>query len=305
VEQQQKEARKRTWPRGDSQETTRQGKGWMLRELGGKTVWDWLQLLIVPLALAVIGFAFTLQQDVRQNAIEERRAQAERELAEVRAQDAALQAYLDQMTLLILDRKLLEAGDGDPVYTLAQARTSTIIIRLDAEHNRSVTRFLTDSGMTGTERVTEGGDATVSVLRGLELDGADLSSGNLVGADLTDASLHNAHLHNAGLLWADLTDADLSNAGLADANLSFADLSADGASTSADLCGVVGCGASLKDADLSNANLFGANLSGADLSGADLMRADLTNAEGINKEELERQAKSLEGATMPDGSKHP
>ena len=36
-----------------------------------KTLWDWLQLLIVPLALAVIGFAFTLQQDARQQKIEE------------------------------------------------------------------------------------------------------------------------------------------------------------------------------------------------------------------------------------------
>jgi len=35
------------------------------------TVRDWLQLLVVPVALVVIGFVFTMQQDVRQQAREE------------------------------------------------------------------------------------------------------------------------------------------------------------------------------------------------------------------------------------------
>jgi uncharacterized membrane protein len=76
---------------------------------------DWLQLLIVPFALVVIGFLFTMQQDARQQKIEDRRAQqaqriknqraeAERELAEQRAQDEALQAYLDQMSSLLLEK---------------------------------------------------------------------------------------------------------------------------------------------------------------------------------------------------------
>src|SRR5215204_1622270 len=61
----------------------------------GKTVWDLLQLLIVPLALAVVGLWFAAQQDARQQEIENQRADAERELAEQRAQDEALQSYLD------------------------------------------------------------------------------------------------------------------------------------------------------------------------------------------------------------------
>ena len=55
------------------------------------------------------------------------------------------------------------------------------------------------------------------------------------------------------------------------------------------------------------------NLSGADLSNADLRNADLSNADlkGANLkdarviEEQLKEAKSLHGATMPDGSKHP
>ena len=86
----------------------------MLREVGGKTLWDWLQLLIVPLALAVIGFVFSIQQANRQDAIEakrahqaqmleDQRAQAEQEIQAKRTEQATLQAYLDQMGTLLLD----------------------------------------------------------------------------------------------------------------------------------------------------------------------------------------------------------
>jgi hypothetical protein len=172
----------------------------------GMTVRDWLQLLIVPFALVVISFLFTAQQGQRQQQTENQRAEAERELAEQRAQDEALQAYLDQMTQLILDRKLLEAEAGDSVYALAQARTSTMITRLDAEHIRSVTRFLTDSGLTGA------GESSISVLRRIDLTGADLSGALLVDAELSGAQLDHADLSGANLAAADLTGADLSRA---------------------------------------------------------------------------------------------
>jgi len=45
-------------------------------------------------------------------------------------------------------------------------------------------------------------------------------------------------------------------------------------------------------------------LAGIDLSGADLRLADLRGAKGISVKQLEQQAKSLEGAMMPDGLQH-
>jgi uncharacterized protein YjbI with pentapeptide repeats len=60
----------------------------------------------------------------------------------------------------------------------------------------------------------------------------------------------------------------------------------------------------LSGADLSGAKLSGAKLSGAVLSDVDLSGADLSGVQGVTNEELEQQAESLEGATMPDGSKH-
>src|SRR5215216_1902055 len=86
----------------------------------GMTVRDWLQLLVVPLALVVISLLFAAQQDQRQQQIEDQRAQqaqkienqrakAERELAKQIAQDEALQAYLDQMSSLLLEKDLRDS----------------------------------------------------------------------------------------------------------------------------------------------------------------------------------------------------
>jgi uncharacterized protein YjbI with pentapeptide repeats len=279
----------------------------------GKKVWDWLALLIVPFVLVGFGLWFTAQQDQRQQQIENQRAEAERELAEQRAQDEALQAYLDQMSQLILERKLLEVeqGDpvheqGDPVHTLAQARTSTAILRLDAEHNESVTHFLINSGLAVRSK------ASARLLRGSTLSHATLSGAHLPNADLGDADLSGADLSNALLVNSNLIVADLSGADLSNALLDNADLVAH--LPNADLSGAKLIGADLSEANLSgadlsravliNANLSDAVLLNADLSNAVLDNANLSGAEGITNEELEQQARSLEDATMPNGQKY-
>jgi uncharacterized protein YjbI with pentapeptide repeats len=286
----------------------------------GKTVWDWLQLLIVPLVLAGVGLWFTMNQDARQQQIEDQRAQ-----------DAALQAYLDQMSELILQRNLLESEWADPTHTLAQARTSTAILRLDSEHNESVTRFLTDTGLSGYWEWPRSGEAPVSLLIGIDLQNAQLSNADLRGADLSDANLRDADLSNANLpeaylSRADLRDTDLSGAylsgaELSDANLNGADLEGadlgqatlEGADMNyANLSGAYLTLTHLRQADLKQADLSGADLSGADLydpnwvkaslSGADLSGANLSDAE-VTRQQLD-QAVSLTGATMPNGQKY-
>ena len=251
-------------PNRNQGEETQQSR-WGFR---GMTVRDWLDLLVVPLALAVIGVAFSVQQDARQQRVENQRAKAERELAEQNAQDEALQAYLDQMSQLTLDRDLLEAERGDPAYVLAQARTSTAILRLDANHNESVASFLSDSGLSERSK-TSGG-----LLNHIVLPQAKLSDANLQEADLSWADLRGADLSGAFLVGADLSHTYLKNADLSDTYLIGADLS---------------------DSDLQYS---------AKLSNADLTYADLSNARGITNEEIEQQASRLKKAIMPNGQEY-
>jgi hypothetical protein len=60
-------------------------KPWTLREFGGKTFWDWLQLLIVPVVLSLITLVFAWQQDNRQNQIEKKRTQQAQKIENKRA----------------------------------------------------------------------------------------------------------------------------------------------------------------------------------------------------------------------------
>jgi hypothetical protein len=162
-------------------------KPWTLREFGGKTLWDWLQLLIVPVVLSLITVVFAWQQDIRQDQIENKRAAAEREVAKQRAQDEALQAYLAQVSGLLLERDL-RASEGDSeVRTLARVRTLTVLERLDPNRKRAVMQFITEAGlvqgslnrkalMSGSTGRKELSDRVpVISLSGADLSGADLS----------------------------------------------------------------------------------------------------------------------------------
>jgi uncharacterized protein YjbI with pentapeptide repeats len=64
--------------------------------------------------------------------------------------------------------------------------------------------------------------------------------------------------------------------------------------------------ATLRDANLSTGSdhRTDTNLTNADLKLANLSDTNLRDAEGVTKDELEEQADSLQGATMPDGQKY-
>jgi hypothetical protein len=145
-----------------------------------------LQVLIVPLVLVGIGLVFEMQQTAR----EERRAEVERELAELRAQDEALQAYLDQMSDLLLAKDgLRESEESSEVRTLARARTITVLRTLDpsrtldSSRKTAVIQFLVESELV--QRVDGRGPI-------IHLSGADLTHAVLNEADLEGANLSNA-----------------------------------------------------------------------------------------------------------------
>ena len=74
----------------------------------GKTLWDWLQLLIIPVILAIGGFWLNQLQKSREEKTTEQWAENERKLAEQHAQterdiaqdnqhEAALQEYINNI----------------------------------------------------------------------------------------------------------------------------------------------------------------------------------------------------------------
>lgn len=208
-----------------------------------KTLWDWLEILIVPAVLALGGLYFTAAQEQRQTLLEQDRAEAARRLEERRSNDTKVQAYLDQMGDLMIDRGLGQPDAADEVRTVATARTVTTLRGLSPEHKRSIVRFLNEANLIDK-------DETVIDLAGANLTHADLSAIDLGGTDLSHVDLRRADLRDCSL-----RDADLSYANLNRTNLE------DGADEGTE-------GAYLNEADLSHAKLKKARLTDADLSGA-------------------------------------
>ncbi len=306
----------------------------------GKTLWDWLQLLVIPFVLAVGGYLFNYTASRNEQKATQVRDQTERDIALDNQRETALQDYIDKLSELLMKEKLRELAPEDEVRKMARVRTLIVLPRLDKERKRSVLQFLYESGLIDKGmRIIDldgadlgganlsgadlsGADLGVADLSGADLSGADLGGAYLIEADLGGANLSEANLSRANLSRADLDGANLSGTNLSGANLSRAIL--DGANLNgADLSGADLSGAYLSGADLSEANLGGAdlggaylsradlggaNLSGADLGGADLSRADLSGANlreaKVALEQLNK-AKLLTGAIMPDGLKHP
>jgi uncharacterized protein YjbI with pentapeptide repeats len=259
-----------------------------------RTVWDWLTVVTISAVLAGVAFSYTSSQAKQQRIIQEQQAR-----------EAALLSYFNAMSELMFDRKLLTSDEGDPVRDVARARTLVGLLSVGTERQRDIIRFLYESEVIKPEnpenRIVDLTKANLTdahlnrmPLSGIDLGGANLSDGPDVdprGASLTAADLQSAYLGDANLKSADLEDVNLEDANLEDANLERANLS-DGLDVNMR-------GAILKAADLQNANLTDANLSRADLT-----EANLTGAKGVTQQELEEQTQKLEGAIMPDGSRH-
>ena len=303
-------------PQEQLQKKTRWRALWMWTKFGEKSGWDWMQLLIIPVVLALGGLLFSLAQDARQQEAEERRAQAQRDAEEQRAQDELLRAYFEEMGNLLLDEDLRTSQKDDEASTLARARTLTILGRVDPKRKRGVVSFLYEAKLIRkpqpivslasadlSDADLTDADLEEAYLEDAHLEDAHLAEANLIKAALRRANLGGADLSDASLLETDLRDADLRDADLSDARPRQADL------RHADLGGADLGGADLSFADLKNADLRDADLSGAALSKADLRHADLGGADlreikGVTAEDLEQAADSLLEATMPDGSKH-
>lgn len=224
---------------------------WVLSGIEGKTSWEWLELLIVPLFLAAGAFYLENRVEQRQERIATERYEQEAEIADARAKQETLDNYLEQMQTLLLDRDLRNAPEDSEVRSVARAITVTAIKELGNERNALLISFLQESNLIQkVESSRNHSEAQPSaILVGLDLSGADLSEADLSEADLSSANLTKVKLRRTNLEKADLSSANLTEARLLGASLSRADLS-------------------------------GSKLRATDLSFADLSEADLSAIEG-------------------------
>lgn len=162
-----------------------------------KSLWDWLDLLLIPLVLTAGGLWFSQAERRSEQAIADRHIRRERAIADANAQEATLQAYLERMSELLMDKELRSSSQGDEVRAVARAWTLTVLRRVKGERKGTVLRFLYESGL---------------ILRDHTI--VSLAGASLIGANLREANLYKANLFEADLRKADLREADLGEADL-------------------------------------------------------------------------------------------
>lgn len=283
----------------------------------GRTLWDWLQLLIIPAILAGVAIYFTNSERRSEQKIARERDETARYIAADERHERELQSYFDRMTELLLEKDLLNTYEESEVRAVARARTLAVLFSLDAGRRLAVLRFLREISMrrektqAQLDAVTEWdpsetflfsmkgaflpdfkpkGHFFSTYLSGLICNGIDIHEIELTSANLTRAKMTNCNLSNARLVGADLRQVVLYGCNLSGATLLNAN---------AEDINLIG-------ADLSNANLIGTNLTDAqlrraNLTGAQLMKANLSGA-SLDAEQL-TQSRGLMGAIMPNGHK--
>jgi len=255
-------------------------------QAANKTIWDYLEKLIIPIVIGIVAFWYQRMAKKRDEAAKKAAKDRDEEIKEAarerdkeiekaarergleiesdRQRQTTLATYFDRMSDLLIKHNLRESEKGSEARIVAKARTVSALRYLDGKRIAQVIWFLTDSKLGG-----------MKLLR-IELPKADLHGVNLREADIQGAYLPEINLQEAFLSKAKLQGANLRDAKLQGAYLWLANLQ----------------GARLLRANLQRAHLEGANLQGADLSEALVAAKQLS------------EASSVKNATMPDGTKY-
>ena len=128
----------------------------------GKTLWDWLQLLIIPIILASGAIWFNIQQN-----------QASQQIALDQQRQTDLSACIVDIQGLLLNADLRTSKPSDKVRVVAKAEVLSTLGQLDGERKGFLIRFLSEAGLV-TSTSQNAGPV-------IDLSGADLSKADLSG----------------------------------------------------------------------------------------------------------------------------
>ncbi len=203
-----------------------------------KKLWDWLQLLIVPILLAIGAWWLNKSQK-----------KSEQHIETDRQRQKALEDYFNCMTDLLLEKNLRDSRNNQEAPAIARTRTLAVLRILDGSRKGQAIQFLYELDLINKNPKVQ--------LNGADLTDASLNGAVLRGAELRGLYFNNAHFKAANMEGADLRGSDFSCADFSDAKM-----------TNANLTQAILKKAKLRNADLTNVNLEYADLTQADLKGA-------------------------------------
>jgi len=158
----------------------------------GKTLWDWLQILVVPVALATGALYIDIAASY---------------IAADRQREESMNDYFREMTSLLLEHNLRQADKASEVRSIARVRTLTTLRKMDGGRKGFIMLFLSESKLISRD------DPIIS------LSGANLLRADLTGIELSNTDLQNVYLHQAKFDHTELHGANLTNAVLTEAKI--------------------------------------------------------------------------------------
>ena len=131
------------------------------------TFWHIVGTVLIPvtggLLIGWAGFKFNQRQREREEAVENKQAQ-----------DNAIQAYLDQMSDLLVDRHLRSLPKGSDIHRLAEARTLEVLLGLDGERKRRPLKLVYGLGLIKNRLHTSERDEALLDVENLSLNNPNI-----------------------------------------------------------------------------------------------------------------------------------
>lgn len=171
-----------------------------------KKLWDWLQLLIVPLVLTIGVWYLNKSQKLSDQRVETDRQRQK-----------SLEDYFDCMSDLLLKEELRERRSE--AMNIARTRSLAIFKTLDGNRKGQALQFLVEARLLDKNPIVDlcgadlsGAELAGATLRNVELRGVSLAHANLSGANLNDSDLRGSDFTNANVDTASFEGADLTQA---------------------------------------------------------------------------------------------
>lgn len=296
-----------------------------------KRLWDWLDLLIVPVALAFLVWYFDRKERVsdriaaservkHEHELTDKRAEIDRQISDNRNNQQTLESCLEYISEQLLDaHRSFRSVSFRTTIICARILETLDSLATDRRRRDQVIRFLHEMELLraasplGKPLFCKAALMNLVLpdadLRKVAFDSSDLSFADLSGADLSNASFSEANLQKVNFTGAKLEGArldrtNLENVIFKDANLTEVNLNnvdqSDVDFSGLNLSKAIMVGARLKWSKFPNADLSGADLSGTNLENADFRFAKLEGA-CLNKAVLtgaDLRSANLDGAEM-------
>ena len=206
-----------------------------------KTLWDWLDLMIVPIIIAIGAWG-----------LGEASKNSERSIEQERQRQETFNKYIEKISEYLLTKKLGSANKSQDVSKIARTLTRTTLRQLDTNRKAEVLQFIFELKLIDKSPI-------------ISLNGADLKSVNLKNAFLSGAEIRGAYFQGSDFRNANLTNTNLCGSSLDKTDFRGAILEG----TDFSFCFI-------RNANLEGIDLTHANITGADFSSSNLFKVKIT-----------------------------